>query len=89
MKVTKTSMFSGKTHTREINITPAQLERWQNGHHAIQAMFPHLPAEDREFLMTGVTPEEWDEHMGREDEEERVIPYAESLARNKQQGQGG
>jgi len=60
MKVTKTSGFTGKEHTMDLPITPEELERWRSGA-LIQDVFPQLSADQREFLMTGVTKEEWDE----------------------------
>ena len=59
MKVTKTSIFTGATRTKEINVTPEQLETWMDGT-LIQNAMPHLSDDDREFLMTGVTSDEWD-----------------------------
>lgn len=63
MIVTRTSQLSGKTHTREIDVEPGLLVRWVEGRdrRLIQDAFPHLDADDREFIMTGITPEEWDE----------------------------
>lgn len=63
MKITKTSMLTGKTHTRDIPVTEEQLEQWRWGRH-IQWVLPHLSADDREFLLTGSTPEEWEELKG-------------------------
>lgn len=60
MLFTRTSPFSGNENTRDIPVTPAQIKLWQNGV-LIQDAMPHLSADDREFLMTGITPEEWDE----------------------------
>lgn len=65
MQITKTSRFTGKVHTRDISVTQAQLDAWRNGQLIQQAM-PNLSADDREFLMTGITPEEWDEVFGDE-----------------------
>jgi hypothetical protein len=65
MQITRTSGFSGVEHTREIDVTEEQLQRWQNGE-LIQNVMPHLSADDREFLMTGITPEEWDAAFGKE-----------------------
>jgi hypothetical protein len=36
------------------------LMEWQNGFH-IQDVFPELTKDEREFLISGTTPEEWDE----------------------------
>lgn len=58
MQITRKSPFSGKTNTREIDVTADQLDRWRAGG-LIQNVMPHLSADDREFLMTGITPEEW------------------------------
>ncbi len=59
MLITRTSRFSGITRTRELPITDAQLARWQAGV-VIQQAMPHLSAADREFVLTGITAEEWD-----------------------------
>ena len=59
MKITNTSGLTGIKHTCEINCTTKQLNKWQAGE-LIQNAFPNLSADDREFLMTGITPEEWD-----------------------------
>jgi hypothetical protein len=39
--------------------------RWRDGV-SIQKAMPHVDAEDREFLKSGITPEEWDKHCGKE-----------------------
>jgi len=58
MKVTRTSMISGKVHTLDLPITEQQMEAYQNG--ALpQDAFPDLLAPQREFIKTGITPEEW------------------------------
>lgn len=60
MLITKVSMASGQTHTREINITEEQLKLVNEPNGAlIQSVVPFLSADDREFLLTGITPEEW------------------------------
>jgi len=58
MKITRTSLLSSKTHTRDIKITAEQLAAWERGTH-IQVAAPHLTPADREFVMTGITAEEW------------------------------
>lgn len=59
MLITKTSIISGITRTREIDITEDQLRRL-GGAELIQNVVPHLSADDREFLMTGITDGEWE-----------------------------
>jgi hypothetical protein len=34
----------------------------------IQNAMPNLSTDDREFLMTGVTPEEWDKYIKNDEE---------------------
>ena len=58
MEITRTSPISGKTITKDLPITEEQYVRWQNGD-LIQEVMPDLPADDREFLITGITGEEW------------------------------
>lgn len=59
MKITRTSFLSGLTRTREIDVTQEQLDRWEAGEH-IQNVAPHLSASDREFIISGITDDEWD-----------------------------
>lgn len=42
-----------------LEVDPRDLERYGNGE-LIQNCFPYLSAAEREFLKTGITPEEWD-----------------------------
>lgn len=67
MKLTRISMFSGKEHTLDLPITQCQLEEWINGA-LIQDVMPNLTSDQREFILTGVTAEEWDEAF-KDDEE--------------------
>lgn len=69
MKITRTDPFTGKENTMELDITQAQLERWQNGE-LIQNVFPFLTADEREFLKTGITPDSWDVYLNEESTEE-------------------
>lgn len=59
MKITMTSILTKIEHTRDIDVTPEDLEQWKNGPQCIQDALPHLSLDDREFLITGITPEEW------------------------------
>jgi hypothetical protein len=61
MLITRTSLLSKLTRTKEFpTVTEEQLERWDHGE-LVQNVFPDLSDDDREFIMTGITPEEWDE----------------------------
>ena len=65
--LTKKSMLTGAWNQREINVTEEQVNRWQAGE-LIQDVMPNLSADDREFLMTGSTPDEWNEAFGTPNE---------------------
>lgn len=67
MKITKTSIISGKVSTRDISVTEQELLQVQRGRH-IQWVCPHLSPEDREFLISGITPQEWEETLGSEED---------------------
>jgi hypothetical protein len=60
MLIERKSILSGKIRTKNIPITEEQMQAWQNGT-LIQFAMPNLSADDREFIMTGITKEEWDE----------------------------
>ena len=65
---TKISDLTGATNTRSIeDVTREQVEAYyattRNRFKApilIQDAFPNLSDDDREFIKTGITPEEWD-----------------------------
>ena len=69
MQITRTSIFSGNTNTMELNVTQEQLTAWESGVH-IQVAMPQLNAEEREFVKTGMTPTEWNELFGEDEDEE-------------------
>lgn len=58
MLITRTSLLTGVTRSREIDVTAEQWARWKEGE-LIQDAMPHLSVEDREFLLSGSTPDEW------------------------------
>jgi hypothetical protein len=68
MQITRTSMFTGVEHTLDLPVTQAQLDNYYKGGALLQNAFPHLDAGHREFIKTGVTPEEWNETLGPEEE---------------------
>ncbi len=62
--ITRRSPFTGKVHRMEIPLTPKEYGKcatlWQKGM-LIQDAFPTLDADQREFIKTGITSEEWNE----------------------------
>jgi len=65
MKITKTSILSGITRTKEINVNQSQIDKWKAGM-LIQDAMPDVSVDEREFIMTGSTPEEWDLYFNEE-----------------------
>jgi len=67
MLITRQSQWSGITRTLDIPVTHDQMYEWQQRGALIQNAMPNLTADQREFLMTGITKEEWDEMWGKDD----------------------
>jgi hypothetical protein len=67
--VTAKSLLSGVTRTVRMKATMLQFQSWTNGA-LIQDCFPDLTADQREFIMTGASPEEWDEEFGGDGDDE-------------------
>lgn len=64
MQIVKTSTLTGKTHTMELDINIRQWTTWKQGDLLIQEAFPNLTPGEREFIKSGITPEEWDNEFG-------------------------
>lgn len=60
MLITKTSSLTGAEHTMDIDVTLEQLWRIDNRMDLVQRIVPHLQPAEREFLLTGITNEEWE-----------------------------
>jgi hypothetical protein len=70
VKIGRISAFTGARHTMELNIDPKAYDLWARGEGPlIQDAFPNLTAGEREFLMTGVTPAEWENLFGAQQED--------------------
>ena len=63
MKITRTSIVTGIERTQDIPVTQEQLNEWEGGT-LIQKVMPELTPSQREFIMTGMIDEEWDNMMG-------------------------
>lgn len=70
MKITRKSPLTGITRSKEIDVTIAQILAWEEGE-LIQNAMPQLSADDREFVKTGITGEEWDQLFGGAEETEQ------------------
>lgn len=63
MLVKKISPFTGQVASMEIPCTEEQMQRWQSGE-LIQNAMPNLTPGQREFLISGITPDEWKKMFG-------------------------
>jgi hypothetical protein len=59
MLITRTNPFTGKTNTRDLDVTEAQMIAYYEEGVLLQNAFPNLSADDREFIKTGI--DNWDE----------------------------
>ena len=65
MIITRTSPFTGTVNTMDLNVTAAQIAEFESpGRRMIQDIFPNLTADEREFIMTGITPQDWTSVFG-------------------------
>ena len=58
MRIIRRSLVSGETNVMDLPVTQMQLQEWKNGG-LIQNVFPDLTPDEREFIQTGITPNEW------------------------------
>jgi len=72
LEVTRKSILSGKAHSMELDISQEQFDRWESvDKQLVQVAFPNLSSSEREFfLMTGITPTEWNDAFGDGDEDD-------------------
>lgn len=62
MILRKTSIFTGKEHEMVFpDGIEARIAAWKHGRDLIQTAFPDLTPDQREFLLSGSTPEEWEQ----------------------------
>ena len=59
MKITKVSMLSKLERSLELDVTDEEIKAWKAGM-LIQDAMPHLNEHEREFVISGITQEEWD-----------------------------
>jgi hypothetical protein len=60
MLITRTSQYSGIERTMDLPVTNEQFNDYNKGMLVTHA-FPQLTKDQREFLITGMTADEWDE----------------------------
>lgn len=61
MLIKRKSPVSDTINEMEIDVTEEQLNKWKFGGMLIQDALPDLTEYEREFIMTGITKDEWTE----------------------------
>lgn len=69
MLIKRKSVISGVENTRDIPVNPEDMIAWEAGAGNIQDLMPYLNDDDREFILSGITPEEWDNAFSEEIED--------------------
>jgi hypothetical protein len=67
MLIKRRSPLTGEYNERDLPVTSAQLESWLGGA-LIQDAMPELSADDREYIVTGFMPGEFEAMFGDIDE---------------------
>jgi hypothetical protein len=64
----------GKTVMVELDITEEQMQNYNDGMDAQEA-FPNLKPCEREYIISGITPEKWSEFFGGCVQQCDICPY--------------
>lgn len=60
MLITRKHPFTGQTFTKDLPVTEEEIDRWNKGE-LIENVWPHLSADDREYILTGIC--DWDNYI--------------------------
>lgn len=59
MIVTRCSPMTGKVNSMDLDVTVEQMSDWKDQGMLIQDAMPQLSLDEREFVKTGYTAEDW------------------------------
>jgi hypothetical protein len=65
MLIERICPLSGEVKQLDIAVTQDQFDAWRSGA-LIQNAMPNLSADEREFILTGITPDVWEELFGED-----------------------
>ena len=68
MLIERQSPYNQVINRLEIDITEEQLQEWKDGA-LIQDVMPDITEDEREFILTGMTAEDWLAIFGPEEQE--------------------
>lgn len=69
MKITRTSAITNITRTRDIPVNPEDMTKYISYDMSLEEAMPYLSDADKEFILSGITKEEW-EHVFKLDMED-------------------
>lgn len=69
MYIKRKSAISGIERTRSIPVNLDDYMSWQAGYGNIQDLMPYLSDSDREFILSGITADEWESAFASDEEE--------------------
>ena len=61
LAITRTSALSGTTRTMLLPVTTKQLQAYYDHNVLLQNAFPDCSPDQREFIKTGITGQEWED----------------------------
>lgn len=71
MIIERESQLDGVKRSMDLNVTIDQMnEFYSPNRRHIQDIFPNLSAPEREFILTGITPEQWEQTFGSLDDDD-------------------
>ena len=86
MLISRVSPLSGKLNVMDIDITEDQLLVYEETLVPVQDIFPHLTPSEQEFLVSGLTDEDWDELFPEEPTyEEKSTEYPSNFDLSKEE----
>jgi len=59
MRFERFNPITGEKNVMDLPVTEEQVRRWKGGE-LIQNVMPHLSADEREFLISGILPGDWE-----------------------------
>lgn len=63
IKFVRSSVLTGDTNTMWVDVTEEQVKKWEAGM-LIQHAMPNITVDEREFIISGITTEEWNRIYG-------------------------
>jgi len=66
MIISRKSTITGVVRSRDIKVNPKDYDMWEKGILNIQDAMGYVKQEDREFILSGITREEWNKAFSDE-----------------------